>query len=178
MRLRPWLAWIGLALTPMVWAGAGQHQIQVQQAVTTQVVTSCRILSVDALDFGGTYDPVRNPAGSSVTHQGNVKLSCTAGVTGWIGANSGSNAPAGLVSPCTNPSRRLVSGAGIYLDYQLTYDQGGAPMAWGCDASTAPSFTSVSMYTPIIVPTLATIPGGQDVPPGNYDDAMVLSVNF
>ena len=162
----------------MAWAGASQHQVQAQQTVTTQVVNSCRILAVDTLDFGGAYNPVSNPAGSSVTHQGNVELACTAGVTGWIGADSGSNAPSGSSNLCTNPDRRLISIGGVYLNYQLTYNQGGSPMTWGCDSTEAPSFTSVSMYTPILVPTTATIPGGQDVPSGNYNDAMVLSVNF
>jgi spore coat protein U-like protein len=153
-----------------------------QQPVQASVTAGCRILSIDGLLFGKDYNPITNPTGAEVLHNGTITLSCTQGVQGWIGMGPGANGPNGQADACNHPIRRLFSPqTGDYLVYDLEYTpdgSGGSWLTWGCDQSHSPAFTSLSVKTSILVQEQALMPGGQDVHAGDYNDAVMLTVNF
>lgn len=165
------------ALLPCLVVAQTTSPAQGALPIQASVINACRILSVDGLVFGVAYNPVSNPVGSSAVHEGQIHLICTAGTTGFIGADSGAHAPSGMSDACTSPIRRLM-GHGNPLGYTLTFQSGGVDTTWGCDAAHAPGFAAMSVHTPISVGTKATIPGGQDVPPGDYADAVMISITF
>jgi spore coat protein U-like protein len=181
----PGVVGLGLGLA-LIGPAAAVDSVHGEQPVQASVINTCRIVSIDGLMFGTSYDPIRHPAGSDAQVQGEIALACTKGASGWVGLGSGDNAQTPPVqtqqaqqSGCVQPARRLHSLSGVFLDYTLTYTGGtDGAQPWGCDASSAPSFTSTSVNTPVRVPTQAIIPGGQDVPSGDYTDEVLISVNF
>jgi spore coat protein U-like protein len=63
------------------------------------------------------------------------------------------------------------------LGYAI-YSDTARTSAWGCDDTNKVTFTSVGALTPTAVSTFGRVPGGQDVPAGNYADTVTVSVSF
>jgi spore coat protein U-like protein len=160
---------IGLALAGTASAG----NVQGSLPVSASVAASCKIASINAIAFGA-YDPANVNASSPLDATGQVNVSCTKGDAVSITLDQGANAATG--STCVAPGRQMKNGANM-LGYAI-YSDTGRTTAWGCDTTNQVSFTSASASTPTSLTTYGRVPGGQDVPSGNYADTVTVSVTF
>lgn len=141
--------------------------------VSASVTASCKIQSIGAIAFGA-YDPANVNASSPLTAAGNISVSCTKGDAVSVTLDQGANALTG--STCAAPTRQMANGTNM-LGYAV-YSDTGYTKAWGCDATNTVSFTSAGAATPTQLSTYGKVPGGQDVPAGNYSDTVTVSVSF
>lgn len=164
---------LAAALTLGLVAGANAGSTSGTLTVNATVVNACRIGAVGAITFA-SYDPANGNASASSAAQSATTLFCTKGDVVAVTLDQGANAASG--STCAAPARQMINGTNK-LAYGL-YSDNGYSTIWGCVAADQVSFTSTSGTTAKSLSVYATIPGGQDVPAGTYNDTVTLGLTF
>jgi len=162
----PLLATAGL----LIWRAprvSAQGQSNANMLVVTAVTRKCFVTTA-SLDFG-QYDPVQANATAALDAQSTLTVACTKGTVFTIDLDNGVNA--------TGDSRRMVGGAGSHLNYDL-YQDPARTLRWGnvagqiLDGGVAPS------RDPRTFTVYGRIPGAQDVEVGQFQDTVLVTVNF
>lgn len=140
--------------------------------VTATVVKSCA-LTTTPIAFGN-YDPT---SATAVAAQGSVSARCTKGSVVSVALDQGANPGAG--STATVPARQMKSSPlGDPLPYHI-YTANAGTTEWGNAVAQEPATqTSTSVTTALVFPTFGSLPAGQDVPSGNYQDTVTATLTF
>ena len=161
-----------LALLGVMFAGTASAATTVSGnlVVKANVAPAC-VVTGNTLDFGA-YDPT---SATAVTNSATVSVRCTKNTAYAVALSQGANPTAG--STCAAPARQMANGS-ERLGYAL-YTTAARSLAWGCDAPTNDQdFTSTSSVTPNVLTVYGTVPAGQDVGFGNYQDTVSVDVTF
>lgn len=166
------LAAMGLLLVGASATGATAPQ-QTRTAnlrVNAEVVRDCRI-QVAPLAFGN-YDPVginrTQPLDASTT----IEVTCTRGTISIVFMTLGRYA--NRIGGSTGSARGMLGPLGRLLEYYL-YRDASRTERWGASGlklAAAPS------SAPRVFTVFGRIVPGQDVPVGNYEDEVVVSLRF
>jgi spore coat protein U-like protein len=140
-------------------------------SVTAEVTANCTIATAPVAF--GNYDPIVAHAATDLDATGTVTTTCTTGSTPIITLGQGAN-PTGASTDAA-PERQLASGTDR-LGYQLYQDAPGGTV-WGNTAGTGIPPVAVN-GTAQATTVFGRIPGGQNVPVGNYSDTVVATVDF
>lgn len=148
---------------PALAQSVGATQVQTANlAARVQVQSACRI-EADDLNFG-VYDTA---ATSARTGQTELRLRCTPGsyVTIYLSAGGSGNYN---VRKMTGPKT---------LDYQLYRDAAlNNPLNSGGAAFTLPNDQNKGQT--VVYPVYGAIKPKQDVPPGDYLDTIIVTINY
>lgn len=142
--------------------------------VTATVGSSCSINS-GALNFGN-YDPLvlNASTGVDLLGSGTLNVQCTLLGTAVVTLGQGANAAAGSTDAA--PLRRMLNTTSTnYLSYSL-YQDVTRLIVWGNTAGTGLPYLGTGLSTPVIV--YGTVPKGQNVPSGTYNDTVVATITF
>jgi spore coat protein U-like protein len=127
-------------------------------------------VSVGPLSFG-PYDPL-SPAGASTS--GVITVTCDQAPPPIVTVQIGPSA----VSGGFFPRRMQRAGGSDTLDYNL-YADPGLTAVWGDGtAGTATQSQRVTKHKPWNITIYGNMPGLQDVAPGDYSDAIGISIIF
>jgi spore coat protein U-like protein len=138
--------------------------------VSATVKHSCSI-DTNPMAFGA-YDGVVANASTALEATATVISTCTSGATAVITMNAGTYA--GLGSDDT-PIRRMTSGAGNYLVYQV-YSDVARKTVWG---NTAPTGVGIAgTGSPQTHKVYGSIPSAQIVPKGEYSDQIIVTITY
>ena len=138
--------------------------------VSATVSSSCAVSSGGGTLSFGAYDPVNANANTALTQSGTFQVQCTNGTTATILLGQGSNPSSGSTDAL--PLRNMTNGNST-LQYQL-YTTAGRTVVW--DNAIGVSQLATGMAQTITV--YGSVLAGQNVPPGNYTDVVVISVNY
>lgn len=126
----------------------------------------------------GDYDPIVTNATSGVdlTNSGEIKYTCTAGVTSYLTLTQGNN-PA-TDSSDTSPKRRLKRGSdNDYLSYNI-YTDVNRTTVWGNTGATG-NYLGTANGIEQIVTLYGKIDKGQNVPAGTgYSDTVTAIITY
>jgi|TARA_B100000780_G_scaffold231493_1_gene171305 spore coat protein U-like protein len=120
----------------------------------------------------GAYDGVVANASTALDAMATVISSCTSGAAALITMNAGASAGS---SSDETPVRRMTSGRGEYLVYQV-YSDVSQETIWGNSASQGVALTGTGLPQSHIV--YGRIPSGQMVPEGDYSDQIVVTITY
>ncbi|NOJ82979.1 fruiting body development fimbrial-like coat protein PRU [Myxococcus xanthus] len=146
--------------------------------VTANVGGSCAIGSGGGggtLNFG-TYDPivVNSALGVDLFGTGALSVQCTLLSTAVITLGQGLHPAAGSTDAA--PLRQMRNTASPdYLAYSL-YQDVTRLIVWGNTAGTGLPFLGTGLPVPVLV--YGTVPRGQNVPSGTYNDTVVATITF
>lgn len=132
--------------------------------VTARVVPVCTIAN-QALAFGD-YDT--NTATDNDAPVVNITVQCTRGSQFTLSLGNGG---------AYTTVRRMTDGGGNYLEYQL-FSDAGHTTEWTNPSATQTASLPGAGLNPYTFPVYGRIRAGQDVPTGNYADAVTMTVNF
>tara|TARA_B100000767_G_scaffold141931_1_gene134115 strand:+ start:371 stop:793 length:423 start_codon:yes stop_codon:yes gene_type:complete len=139
-------------------------------SVSATVKHSCSI-DTNPMTFGA-YDGVVANASTTLEATARVISTCTSGVTAVITMNAGTYA--GLGSDDT-PIRRMTSGAGNYLVYQV-YSDVARETVWG---NTVPTGVGIAgTGSPQTHKVYGSIPSAQIIPEGDYSDQIYVTIIY
>jgi spore coat protein U-like protein len=140
--------------------------------VTATVNSSCALTSSGAASFGA-YDPVNTNVSPSnpVVLTTSFQLQCTNGAKPTILLGQGYYASPN--SSDSSPIRNMSDGKGDLLNYQL-YTSADRTTIW--DNATGVTQTATGLVQTLYV--YGSVPGGQNVPAGNYSDTVVITVSY
>ncbi|ABC83368.1 Csu type fimbrial protein [Anaeromyxobacter dehalogenans] len=133
--------------------------------VTATVVPSCTIAATPVAF--GSYDPLVTNAATALDAQGTVTVTCTTGTAYTVGLGAGN-------SGSGSRAMQHASIAGAQLPYEL-YQEAARTTVW--DSTVMQAGTAASI-TPVQYTVYGRIPAAQNVPTGNYADAVVATVTF
>jgi len=139
--------------------------------VTATVSANCAI-STAAVAFGA-YDSAVVNASANRDATGTVNVTCTSGASTTVTLDEGDNAGGG--STAAVPVRRMTDDGTNFIGYQL-YSENTRTTLWGGTAPTGLAHTGTGLLVGLTV--YGRIPGGQNVPAGNYSDTVVATVTF
>ena len=139
--------------------------------VTATVSANCAIATA-AVAFGA-YDPAVVNASANRDATGTVNVTCTTGASTTVTLGEGDNADTG--STAAVPARRLTDNGTNFIGYQL-YSENTRTTVWGNTGGTGLAHTGTGTLVGLTV--YGRIPGGQNVPTGNYSDTVVATVTF
>jgi spore coat protein U-like protein len=143
------------------WAGNASSPLSVTATVPPAV-------NVDTTPINNvTYDATGSNAQSTIT------ITASLGTTLTIRMGQGTNPDSG--SSPENPSRRMKSVAGNYLNYELTTDANHSNN-WGDTTSTGVKLTGTGSQEQ--VPLYLRILPNQNVPAGNYTDTVQMTTDY
>ena len=139
-------------------------------SVSATVEHSC---SIDNTPMAfGVYDGVVANASTALEASSTVISTCTLGAAALITMNAGNFAGSGSDD---TPVRRMASGKGDYLVYQV-YSDVSRETVWGNPASTGVALTGTGLPQSHIV--YGSIPSAQMVPEGDYNDQIVVTITY
>jgi spore coat protein U-like protein len=130
----------------------------------------CRFVTVSGVAFG-TYD---TSATSPLDSTGSVSLECNPGTAGGIVTVTLSTGSSGSFT-----MRHMLSGS-TQLDYNLFLDAARTTV-WGDGSGGSSLFTAQLApkgWTTVTQPIYGRIPAQQNVPPGVYGDAIIVTMNW
>ena len=139
-------------------------------SVSATVEYSCSINNTPMVF--GAYDGVITNASTALDATATVTSSCTSGAATLITMNAGNSAGSGSDD---TPVRRMTSGRGDYLVYQV-YSDVSQETVWGNTASTGVALTGTGLPQSHIV--YGSIPSAQMVPEGDYSDQIVVTITY
>ena len=148
------------------------------QNVTANVGGACSIgsgLGGGTLNFG-TYDPVvtNSAMGVDLFGTGTLSVQCTLLRPAIITLGQGLHPASGSTDAA--PLRRMRNTASAdYLAYSL-YQDVTRLFVWGNTAGTALAVLGTGLPVPVLV--YGTVPRGQNVPSGTYNDTVVATITF
>ncbi|AKQ68212.1 Sigma-fimbriae tip adhesin [Myxococcus hansupus] len=146
--------------------------------VTANVDGGCSIgsgIGGGTLNFG-TYDPVivNSALGIDLFGTGSLSVQCTLLRPAVITLGQGVYPAAGSTDAA--PLRRMRNTASLdFLAYSL-YQDVTRIVAWGNTAGTGLPFLGTGLPVPVLV--YGTVPRGQNVPSGTYNDIVVATITF
>lgn len=146
---------------------AKADSVNANLTVTASVTDAC-LVSGGNLNFGD-YDPL---SGNPVNASGDFTVTCTLNTPATITLGQGDNPGAG--STDDTPVRQMSDGTNV-LEYTL-YTDASHTTPWGNTDTTGLGI--VGTGNPETISVYGTIPGGQNVPSGNYADTVVITVTF
>ena len=158
---------VGVVAWRTATVAAQQGSATANMQVSANVLRKCWITALP-LDFGA-YDPVQANVTAPLDGQATLTVACTKGTSVNIGLDNGTNAQ--------GQTRRMTAGGTNLLNYEL-YKDGGRSQRWGdtggerFDAGLAPSKDPRNFIV------YGRVPGGQDVPEGNFQDTILVTVQF
>ena len=147
--------------------GGGGGESSANMQVSANVIRKCTIRA-DPMNFG-SYDPVQANATAPLDGQATITVACTKGTSVDLGMDTGQNAQGN--------NRRMSGGGSNYLAYEIYKDQSHTDV-WRdsgngeLDGGVAPS------RDPRQFVAYGRIAGGQDVPEGNFQDTVLVTVDF
>jgi len=125
----------------------------------------------------GAYDPIDTNAtsGSDLTDSGEIKYTCTYGISPYITLNQGNNP--GTNSSNESPKRRLKKGSeNAYLSYNI-YTDVDRTTVWGNTGTTGTSGTGNGIEQTVTL--YGKIAKGQNVPVGTgYTDTVTATISY
>ncbi|MCP3102321.1 fruiting body spore coat protein U [Myxococcus sp. K15C18031901] len=142
--------------------------------VTATVGSACSISS-GTLNFG-TYDPiiVNSSLGVDLLGSGSLTVQCTLLGSAVITLGQGSNAGTGSTDAV--PLRRMKNTtSNNFLNYYL-YQDVTRLVVWGNTAGSGLPYLGTGLPVPVLV--YGTVPKGQNVPSGTYNDTVVATLTF
>lgn len=143
------------------WAGNASSSLSVTATVPP-------VVNVDTTPINNiTYDATGSNAQSTIT------ITASLGMTLTIRMGQGTNPDSG--STPENPSRRMKSVAGNYLNYDLTTDANHSNN-WGDTKPTGVTLTGTGSQEQ--VPLYLRILPNQNVPAGNYTDTIQMTTDY
>jgi spore coat protein U domain-containing protein, fimbrial subunit CupE1/2/3/6 len=132
-------------------------------SVSASVTGACSV-GVSTMTFGA-YDPFGT---TPLDVQGSVKYTCTKGtVITSITLDNGQN--------FSSSNRRMSDGGTNYLTYELYYDSYGGTV-W--NATTFPTGITVPNKSEQTRTVYGRVLAGQDLPAGNYNDTVRVTINY
>tara|TARA_B100000780_G_scaffold134073_1_gene94010 strand:- start:548 stop:1081 length:534 start_codon:yes stop_codon:yes gene_type:complete len=138
--------------------------------VSATVKHSCS-MDTSPMAFGA-YDAVVTNTSNDLEATVTVISTCTSGATAVITMNAGTFAGSGSDD---TPVRRMASGAGEYLVYQV-YSDVARETVWG---NTAPTGIAINgTGSPQIHKMYGSIPSAQMVPEGDYSDQIIVTITY
>ncbi len=159
-------------------------------AVGANVPANCSV-SVATIDFG-YYDPIGDHYRSSLDASGNLSVHCTAGAVAVVTLSESSGTPpdsgGGIAGRSSGTASRQMASAqarasgpdspdneasGLYYDL---YSDAAHSQIWGASPETGVGHQGTGTQTQLTV--YGSIPGGQNVAPGNFSDTIVATVTF
>lgn len=147
---------------PAAAAGAAHANL----VVAARVIDNCAINSA-TLSFG----PYSKTGGEDLG-RGTLAVTCTRQASAKVALNQGVHPDSGSTEAV--PARRM-SGGNALLGYWL-YRDANLSLPWGNTDASALVLTGTGSADPI--PVYGRIAAGQDVPPGDYADVVVVTVTF
>ena len=144
----------------------GSASASANMAISAQVVRKCTI-AAQPLSFG-SYDPVQTNSTAPLDGQTTVTVACTKGTAISIAMDSGANGQ--------GRARRL-SGTSDFLTYELYQDSSRA-QTWGDAGGALVNGGVAPSRDPRQFVAYGRIPGGQDITEGQYQDTIVVTVQF
>ena len=155
------LAVVSGGLTEKSWAGNASSSLSVTATVPP-------VVNVDTTPINNIpYDATGSNAQPTIT------ITASLGMTLTIRMGQGTNPASG--STPENPSRRMRSVAGNYLNYDLTKDVNHSNN-WGDTTSTGVTLTGTGSQQQ--VPLFLRIMPNQNVPAGNYTDTVQMTTDY
>lgn len=142
--------------------------------VTATVNSACSINS-GSLNFGN-YDPVllNGSSGVDLLGTGTLTVQCTLLSTAVVTLGQGAHANTGSTDAV--PLRRMLHTTSTdYLSYSL-YQDLTRLVVWGNTPGTGLPYIGTGLSTPVTV--FGTVPRGQNVPSGTYNDTVVATITF
>ena len=120
----------------------------------------------------GTYDGVVANASTALDAMATVISSCTSGAAALITMNAGASAGS---SSDETPVRRMTSGRGEYLVYQV-YSDVSHKTVWGNAVPTGVALSGTGL--PQTLTVYGSIPSAQMVPEGDYSDQIIVTITY
>ncbi|MCP3102322.1 fruiting body spore coat protein U [Myxococcus sp. K15C18031901] len=142
--------------------------------VSATVGSACSITS-GTLNFG-TYDPIiiNSTMGVDLLSSGSLTVTCTLLGSAVVTLGQGSNAGTGSTDAV--PLRRMKNTtSNDYLSYFL-YQDVSRLVVWGNTAGSGLPYLGTGLPVPVLV--YGTVPKGQNVPSGTYNDTVVATLTF
>ena len=139
-------------------------------SVSATVEHSCS-MNISPMTFG-VYDGVVANASAALKATAKVISSCTSGAAALITMNTGNFAGSGSDD---TPVRRMTSGRGDYLVYQV-YSDVSRERIWGNTTLTGVALTGTG--SPQTHKVYGIIPSAQMVPEGDYSDQIVVTITY
>jgi spore coat protein U-like protein len=173
-RLAAW--WVAAAILgsgALAASSGGTRNGSTEFTVSTTVIDNC-VISSRSISFG-RYDPSR---GVPATAQGSIIAKCTRGDAVSVALNQGLSPGPG--STAIVPIRRMTSGL-HHLPYHLYIAPPPNKQEWGSGApgkNEPLSQVAAAVTTPLIFTTYGLLPGGTNVPAGEYIDIVTATVTF
>lgn len=146
--------------TPLTWAATASTSF----AVTATVNASCSI-SANPLAFGG-YDPFSASPNDALT---TLSATCTATTPYTVGLNAGTG------SGATVATRKMTSSSNT-LNYSL-YQDAARTTVWGSTIGTD-TVAGTGIGTAQSLTVYGRIPASQNVPAGNYNDTIIVTITY
>lgn len=139
-------------------------------SVSATVINNCIVTTAD-LEFGG-YDPVNTNSAMELTGTGLVTVTCTVNAQAELAIGLGRNDEG---SNPDSPMRRMNDDNGNYINYAV-YSDPNHSRIWGGGEQTC--VIDAGSGAPREHYVYGIIPGGQNVPAGNYSDMLLATVMF
>jgi spore coat protein U-like protein len=156
-----------------------------QFTATAQVNANCTVTESGTLDFA-TYDPL--VANATVAQPGSgasLSVRCTRGSLPVVSLDDGIHLAGSAFDTTRRSMTTGVGGANKALAYDLLQPSGlGASSAtattWGAGGATGATFSVGASVSTVArtVQIFGSIPGGQDVITGTYNDTVTATVQF
>ncbi|MCE9667179.1 fruiting body spore coat protein U [Myxococcus stipitatus] len=143
-------------------------------SVAATVGSACSITS-GSLNFG-SYDPlvVNASAGVDLLASGTLTVQCTLLGSAVLTLGQGTHPASGSTDAV--PLRRMRNTVSTdFLDYFL-YQDVTRLVVWGNTAGTGLPYTGTGLPVPVNV--YGTVPRGQNIPSGTYNDTVVATLTF
>ena len=161
---------IAFALFAAGSALAGTESTDMQ--VSAEVVSNCTISSTD-LNFGA-YDPIGANAEEPLNSTGEVTILCTLGSEVTVSLDNGQHAEI-FGDGGGGPAIRQMASVETTMQYEL-YGDAGHEDVWG--ATSENNFFMVGTGYEQTMTVHGSIPAGQNLEAGSYNDVVTATVEF
>jgi len=155
-----------LGLMPLAELLAQSQTVTTTFRVSARVEAVCAVTATD-LDFGAYSSQNASPQPGTTM----LQATCTPGTTYNVGLNAGTSTGATI-----NQRKMSATPASNQLNYQL-YSDSSHTTIWG-NTSGTDTVTGAGTGLAVNHTVYGQIPGGQNVPAGNYQDTITVSIFY
>jgi spore coat protein U-like protein len=158
---------ITVAMATLADARQGGGDSSASMQVTANVIRKCTIRA-EPMNFGN-YDPVQANATAPLDGQSVITVACTKGTTVNMAMDNGANAQ--------GQNRRMTGGTANFLQYEV-YKDASRTEVWGATGNAVYDGGVAPSRDPRQFVAYGRVAGGQDVAEGNFQDTVLVTVDF